>query len=290
MESTFTQCFAVKINEGEIKLAVQTLFNLNSAVLTELIEGRTIERVPGVDYYVIAGTRPYDFTELLGIINDGVVAVQSAQSIGNVSVNDQCNNYWEIGATHTGLLANNDSRKIVERIVAAEIASSLKDKPIIGHTEYYELNIDSCMPDDQYIVVGVKLAKGAEPSPGLCACGNDICGVDENEVNCPSDCAEIREPAALPLDFLFRILKPLIWLLLIIIVGLVTIYLITHYIKTHQKHQAIIAAKHRHDMNIANYIRKALGKGFKLKDIGKRLLKEGWKKEHITKHIRKHRK
>ena len=204
------------------------LFNLNSAVIQELIGGRLIPRVPEIEYLAIAGTQPYDFTKFFDVTetNDGIVTISSAQTIGGQKVADYCSNFWSINTTHNEILNNLGSRKIIERIVAKEIAKSIANKAIIGHQQYYELNVEKCRADDQYIIIGAPITNEKElPNPGLCSCGNGVCGVDEDEVSCPTDCAKIEKPKAGLLDFLlyFRPLRNLALLLLLTIFGIVLI-------------------------------------------------------------------
>ncbi len=204
---------------------VQGLFNLNSRVLQDIINGRNVERVPGINYYVIAGTQPYPFTQFVGTSNDGIITTESAQTIGTEPVINKCENYWEIGVTHTDLLNNIQSRKIIERIVAKEIAdASSPGKAVLGYDTYYKLHVDDCSPDDQYILIGKPIKKEEAPQPALCGCGNGFCGIDENEVNCPSDCAVIKEKPSILSLLRFTLIRNLLvsLLLLLLLILLLT--------------------------------------------------------------------
>ncbi|HME87180.1 MAG TPA: right-handed parallel beta-helix repeat-containing protein, partial [Candidatus Nanoarchaeia archaeon] len=183
------------------------LFNLNSKVVDELVSGKEIPRVPGIEYLVIAGTQQYDISSLFGSsgVSDGLVSLESAQTVGGELVNNYCDNFWSINTTHTDILNNFDSRKIIERIVAKEIATSVADKPVIGNSQYYALNVVNCNKDDQYIIVGVPVIPEARPNPGLCSCGNSVCGLDEDELSCPTDCAVIQKPESSLLLTLLRL-------------------------------------------------------------------------------------
>ena len=182
------------------------LFNVKSKVMDELISGKEIAQVPGVEYLVIAGTQSYGFTKYLGVTekNDGLVTVTSAQTIGGQEISNSCHNYWAINSTHTNILNNYDSRKLVEKIVATEIAKDISNKALMGHSQYFDLEITSCTPNEQYIIIGAPLRKEAIPDPGLCSCGNGVCGADENDVNCPNDCAKIEKPKGSLLDLLLH--------------------------------------------------------------------------------------
>ncbi|HIH39728.1 TPA: hypothetical protein HA219_03345 [Candidatus Woesearchaeota archaeon] len=186
------------------------LFNVKSKVISDLIDGKQIAQVPGVQYLVIAGTQSYEFSKYLGITekNDGLITVSSAQTIGGEEIANACYDFWAINATHTNILNNYDSRKLVERIVAAEIAKDISNKAIMGHSQYFDLEISSCTPNEQYVIIGTPLRKEAIPNPGLCSCGNGVCGADENEVSCPNDCAKLEKPKGNLLDLLLHF-KPL---------------------------------------------------------------------------------
>jgi parallel beta-helix repeat protein len=210
-KGVYQQLFDLLLNSK----IVQGLFNLNSRVLNELIEGKTIERVPGIEYFVIAGTEPYPFTRDLAITNDGIVSLDSAQTIGTEPIVNKCDNYWELKITHTDILDNYDSRRVVERIVAKEIADSLQEKPVMGFNQYYELNVNDCSPSDTFVVIGKNVPEASASVPGLCGCGNNFCGLDENEVNCPSDCAVIRKP--FPFVLLWTLLALIVVISLLIL-------------------------------------------------------------------------
>ncbi len=186
------------------------LFNVKSDVITELISGKQIAKVPGVQYLVIAGTQPYEFSKYLGITekNDGLVSVSSAQTIGGEKISNACYNFWAINSTHTNILNNYDSRKLVERIVATEVSKDIKNKAIMGHSQYFDLEIKSCAMNEQYMIIGTPLRKEAVPDPGLCSCGNGFCGADESDISCPSDCAKLEKPKSSLLDLLLHF-KPL---------------------------------------------------------------------------------
>ncbi|MBI4149371.1 hypothetical protein HY491_02905, partial [Candidatus Woesearchaeota archaeon] len=179
------------------------LFDPQSSGVYQLIEGKSIPQVPGIEYYVIAGTRPYELdlgikklssAELFtpGEANDGIVSVESAQSVGELFVNNTCKNYWGINTTHTELLFNPVSRKIIERTIAYEILKDVQgtaDKPLLGNLRYVQLQA-SC-GEANYLLVGKRVDPNKAPDPTQCSCGNGFCNVDENEYSCPSDCAVI---------------------------------------------------------------------------------------------------
>lgn len=186
----------------------ESALNINSGVVKEILRGKDIPRVPGINYYVIAGTRPFNF--LKGLVdlsvfgkNDGIVTVSSAQYVGGEYINDKCKNYWEIDESHTELLDNPASRIIIEKIIAGEIAEGF-NKTLMGYNQYVEFSVKSCDPQMKFFVTGIE--KEGPSDPLNCNCGNGKCDAGENEVNCPSDCAYIPSPP----HVLLRILPALI--------------------------------------------------------------------------------
>jgi pimeloyl-ACP methyl ester carboxylesterase len=178
------------------------LFNLNSQLIQATVEGKDIPRVPGIDYQVIAGTHPYDFN--LGLFqfssqqflqdtmkNDGVITIQSAQKVGSSRVNDLCKDYYEINLTHTDLIDNDISIRIVERIITDDVGGSTAEHPLLGQDQYVQVTVPDCVSGDQYALIGKPISDKERYDPSGCACGNGVCGVGENEQNCPSDCARI---------------------------------------------------------------------------------------------------
>jgi len=171
------------------------VFNINSELFDTLEKGSITPRVPGIAYYVIAGTNPYQFGILskLGDFNevhDSLVTLKSAQRVGDDYINDRCSNFWDLYVTHKDLIDDNYSRKLLERIVAEEILVETGFDNIIGNTNYYEISINDCNPNIKYVVVGNEISKEEVFDPQLCLCGNKVCGDGENELNCPVDCAE----------------------------------------------------------------------------------------------------
>ncbi len=185
--------------------AVAQLFSLNSVVMNDLLAGKQIPRVSGIDYLVIAGTQPYPLFNSITQPNDGLVLETSAQDIGGIPVNDYCTDFWAINATHTDLLNNFESRQIIESIISKEVSNTAgTNQPLLGHSYYYQLSSSTCTPDTEYMIIGTPLQPAAQPSPGLCNCGNGVCGVGKTPENCPSDCAVIQKPSSNLLLFLWN--------------------------------------------------------------------------------------
>jgi len=209
---------------GSVGTNIRT-FSMDYPSIQELIKGKEVERVPGIDYYVIAGTRSFDTgADLIDVsgklfgneTNDGIVGVKSAQKVGNEYVNNSCSNYWAINETHTQLLDNPSSRKIIERIVATEILKDYDPTGILGHTKYLKIRIPQCKPGTQYVIAGKKVFLENTAQPAGCSCGNGYCGEGEDQYNCPSDCANIfrEENIRLALPYVIEFLSILLFLVL----------------------------------------------------------------------------
>lgn len=176
-----------------------TIFNLNAEMVNYLASGMIVPRVPGIRYYVIAGTKPYEFTIVLSKIkdlfggekNDGVVSVKSAQRVGEGYINERCKNYWEVYNSHTELIDTEIPRRIIGQIIAEEEIEKFDDMGIIGNNNYFELYVDECRDDDVYIILGEK-SKEEDKRLG-CWCGDGYCGADESLLKCPVDCVKIKK-------------------------------------------------------------------------------------------------
>ncbi|MBI2128671.1 PQQ-binding-like beta-propeller repeat protein [Candidatus Woesearchaeota archaeon] len=167
------------------------LFNIKGAVVKELVYGKAIPEVPGMEYKVIAGTKSYGFVKITKS-NDGLVTVESAQTVGGKIINNSCENYWAINVTHTDILDNIESKQIIERIIAEEVAKVVgSGKSLLGSNQYIELNIPECSYEDTYVIVGKEIKEEKLPDITGCSCGNGYCGLDETAASCPQDCARI---------------------------------------------------------------------------------------------------
>jgi len=183
------------INE---KTKAKLFIDPKSPVLDELTKGMITPQIPGVDYYVIAGTKPYEFNlvlfkvsteKLFDIENDGFVTVKSAQHVGEEYLDDMCANYWKVELSHTELIDDPLAIKVLERIISKEIIR--ERTPVLGRQNYFEFDIDDCNPKNKYVIIGEKIAPELANDPTGCSCGNGYCGNGEDTVNCPADCARI---------------------------------------------------------------------------------------------------
>jgi len=178
-------------------------FNPTGAVMQDMIKGVITPRVPGIKYYVIAGTNPIEFNILFfqfttGDIfryetNDGIITTKSAQRIGDSYINDRCENYWEVNVSHTQLIDHPLARQLIEKVVAEEILKQKEQAFLFGANKYFEIKLDDCSPDDRFIVIGKKIEQELVYDGTGCNCGNGVCGFGEDELNCPSDCAVIEK-------------------------------------------------------------------------------------------------
>jgi len=156
-----------------------------------------------VQYYVIAGTRPYEFNlglftltteQLLGVIdeNDGIITAVSAQHIGEDRfIDNTCDNYFEVNLTHTDLIDHPIPRRVMARIITEDIAIKEHEKAVIGYNQYLRVKIPQCSEKEVYVVVGKRIDPLAAKSVLDCGCGNNVCGIDESIETCPQDCAQI---------------------------------------------------------------------------------------------------
>lgn len=213
----FTDYYSLVANLAD---SSHPVISANPKTVQMLIEGIDVNRVPGVEYFAIAGTKPFDLD--LGIFkrtidlfsgasNDGLVSAQSARTIGGEEVNNQCSNYWELDQSHLALLQNDVSRQVIERIIAGEIEKGIQTQ------QYFSFTIDSCNPNSIYVVHGIEIDPLAAADPTGCSCGNGVCGIDETAVSCPSDCLRIAGRTVIGLSSLIYLI--LFILLLVVLLG-----------------------------------------------------------------------
>ncbi len=205
----------------------KNIFNINSELVDNLKDGFITPKVPGIGYYVIAGTNPYELGKIseLKFINethDGIVTVKSAQHIGDDYINQRCLDYWDTYVTHTRLIDDDSSRKLIEKIIAEETLNETGFENIIGNTKYFELKIVDCSSEDKYVVTGKRIPRENIFEDYLCGCGNGICEKGEDEFNCLIDCAE------------YFVKKERNWLWLIII-AIVISFITSYYVYTEYK-------------------------------------------------------
>jgi pimeloyl-ACP methyl ester carboxylesterase len=242
------------------------VFDINGKIIKELKDGMITPQVPEIDYYVIAGTNPYELGIISGlkdlnVTHDGLVSVPSAQNIGGEYIDDRCSNFWDLPVTHTQLIDDDNSRKVIERIIAKEIINDTEFDIAIGYTNNFELLIESVDNEEKFILIGKKISKDEIFDENLCLCGNGVCGEGETILNCPKDCLEMLAP------------RNNLWLYAII---LIMIILIVYYIKKRKK---------RPIENLDKYIETQLNKGISSDLIKKALIKKGWKDVIIEEEI-----
>ncbi|MBI2546622.1 alpha/beta fold hydrolase [Candidatus Woesearchaeota archaeon] len=176
-------------------------FKPGHALTGAMLQGLATPRVPWVQYYVIAGTRPYEIDAIFAKLssssffgdeeNDGIVGVKSAQLVGDAPLGEHCVNYWSLNVTHTELIDDFLARKLIEQLIAKEVNSALGDMPMPGFNAYYEIKA-GCDAGDKFIVIGRKISREKAYDPFACSCGNGACGIGETERNCPKDCTGFR--------------------------------------------------------------------------------------------------
>ncbi|MBI5390421.1 alpha/beta fold hydrolase [Candidatus Woesearchaeota archaeon] len=178
------------------------LFTPESGMVQQIVDGVVTPRVKGIEYGVIAGTRPYALdikyaslkSNLLSnttALNDGLVAVRSAQRIGDMYYNNSCTNYWQIDVDHNNLIKHPLARKVIEQAIAKDVsADATTTTPLAGLNHYYGFTV-TCSEDSTYYLIGKKLQPSKVFDELGCNCGNGWCGEGENKVNCPADCASL---------------------------------------------------------------------------------------------------
>ncbi|MDP2691873.1 MAG: alpha/beta hydrolase [bacterium] len=178
-----------------------SLFGLEDTSTQELLMDRPqIPQVPGIEYFSIAGDREFQvdlgITSVgagmflnLGGKNDGIVSIASAQHVGGAYLDQQCKNFWELGADHVGLIVEAPTRKVIGQLISQDIGQYLENVALLGHQQYFSLAEASCTRDDRYILIGKSLDERKVADTTGCLCGNGFCGFDEDAVTCPLDCA-----------------------------------------------------------------------------------------------------
>lgn len=170
------------------------------------LNGSFVREVDGVDYVVMAGTHPYEFSIGEFVVsaeraaeivpNDGVVTVDSARTVAGVPYDDLCDDFFKSDWSHSGLLDEPVARKLIARLSREEEPSVESKDSVPGFDRFVHLD-SADVAGKALIIAGRPVDPDARLSPALCLCGNGVCGEGENEVNCPVDCAETRYPMSL---------------------------------------------------------------------------------------------
>ncbi|NQU79415.1 alpha/beta fold hydrolase, partial [Candidatus Woesearchaeota archaeon] len=210
-----------------------TMLPMNPQVRDVLRQGVDYEPIYGIDYYSIAGTKPYDFMEKLGFtetvfdgeVNDGFVSVSSAQKLGMSTLDEECVNFWARPVEHTKLNDDPLVYELLGQIVTLDLAEELLasgiDVPLIGFSNNIEVTIEDCSPDDLYFLVGKKIDRLEKTI--YCACGNGVCDGLENSQTCPEDCVskeQVIEERPVTLAYLIAFISLLLLLLFILLLFL----------------------------------------------------------------------
>ena len=173
--------------DAEGALAVSPILN------DELIHGLVTPRVPDIEYFVIAGTKELPITQgKLDGANDGLVPLRSAQRVGDGYYDQVCENFWSRDVSHNDLPKDELVKKVVEQIISKsakeQLVASKVDAPVLGYTNYYEITIDDCNPEDEIVIFGKKMELSESDKALICSCGNGVCAGLESPFNCPQDC------------------------------------------------------------------------------------------------------
>ena len=243
----YGRLFAALVN---LKSATM-VWNQRSPLLSEAVAGAQVPRVPGVEYFVIAGRQSYPFTydlfknqevptEMLGlqlagttpgyVPNDGIISIYSARSVGEQQVTDACKHYFEVPRTHTDLLDDWLPRRVMQRALFRNDALDSPDKAIAGYNKYVHVVDMDCKPGT-LVVIGKPIPESSTKDPLNCKCGDGVCGDGENEANCPSDCVKDYK-----YQYWCRVMPWMIGPLVALLVLLTTIY-VFRAIKKHERGQ-----------------------------------------------------
>jgi hypothetical protein len=196
----------IKVYENLLKLiqnneVQESTFLLTEEIKEDLLKGRNIEMLDGPEYYVMAGNKPYDFNIWLFRfstekyfdydINDGIITIKSAQRVGDKYIDNSCENYFELPLTHTEMNKQPIAREVIGHIINKD--SNNKENPLLGYNQYARYQIKNVQENDIYVIVGKAIEEKERQSVINCGCGDGICAIDENPLNCPEDCTEIEK-------------------------------------------------------------------------------------------------
>ncbi|MBT4540400.1 hypothetical protein HOC35_02710, partial [Candidatus Woesearchaeota archaeon] len=272
------------------------LFDMDNELVQKLSKGLITPQVEGIEYYVIAGDKPYPFSSIffekeLGrekVIeaNDGIVGVKSAQNIGGEYKNNECVDFWQLSLTHTELLDNPIGRKQIEKIVSQEVLEETDLKVIMGKNQFYQFHISECNEDDMYIAIGKKLEDREVIDYAGCKCGDDYCAWYEDNNNCPSDCPELRDARVLGKGTVFGIIALLI-ISILVLVGSAGYAPYRVYIHILEKKMRTLHFKNAKKENLGMHIEK-LSEKMHIDKIKEKLIKKGWNKHVVEHHIKQH--
>lgn len=193
------------------------VWSQKSPMLAEAITGRQVPRSPDAEYFVIAGRQSYPFTYELFRINqsylpnDGVISIFSARTVGGEQITDTCRHYFELPRTHTDLLDDWLSRKVIQRVLFRYDAIENPEAVIAGYNKYIHIVDDNCR-SGTVIVIGKHFSEAETEDPLNCKCGNGVCGEGETEINCPMDCV-----TGYKYFYICRVLPWFLWPLVILI-------------------------------------------------------------------------
>jgi pimeloyl-ACP methyl ester carboxylesterase len=208
--------------------------NRKSPMILEAVAGRQIQRSPDAEYFVIAGRQSYPFTYDLFktndtyLPNDGIVSIFSARTVGGSEITDSCQHYFEVPRTHTDLLDDWLSRKIMQRLLFRHDAEENPDLVIAGYNKYVHIVDDACR-SGTVVVIGKRISEAETEDPLNCKCGNGVCGEGETELNCPYDCV-----VGYRYMYICRVMPFVLTPLIALLVLLTTIYVYTA-IKKHER-------------------------------------------------------
>ncbi len=177
------------------KTAARVL-GINPELVEVTQQGKTIPKVEGIEYDVIAGTSPYRLNIGARLLqqsvssepNDGLVTVVSAQTVGGDKIDDRCYNYFDPKLNHNELIDIEPAMKIIGRLLTKEYKEKEPNKVWMGYNKF--IVIENNQVGQAYNLELKKIDEKEASAPLLCNCGNGVCGEGETSSNCPIDCLE----------------------------------------------------------------------------------------------------
>ncbi len=169
-----------------------SLIGVDSSIYNILLKGKQ-EPSPAldVDYGLVIGTRPLLLTDALFEADDrprdGVVVKDDAIPVWWPRTTECDPDIFYIFASHDQLPGAWPVRDFIYKKVNAQQHLDNPMMPVLGYGQSVQASYDGCAEGDIVVFVGDALAD--KEVPHACSCGDGVCGLGENFLNCPADCS-----------------------------------------------------------------------------------------------------
>jgi uncharacterized membrane protein YhaH (DUF805 family) len=167
------------------------LLGLDKSVYDILITGKQ-EDAPAlnVDYGLVIGTRPLVLTDPLfeevDTPRDGVVIKHDA--VPKWWHEQGCDpNLLYVFASHDQLPGAWPVRDFIYRLANAKLHEDNPMQAVLGYGQSLQVTYQGCADGDTVVFVGDRISD--QQTAHACSCGDGICALGENFINCPQDCA-----------------------------------------------------------------------------------------------------